>query len=228
VSNLNPHILVIDDEHQIRKLLKLTLEANGYNIHLAETGKEGLLLAANMHPHLIILDLGLPDKEGVEVLKELREWLTIPIIILSARTSETDIVSTLDAGANDYLIKPFRTGELLARVRFALRHSITPTDESVLKYGNIEIDLTAHMVKKNGEHVKLTPIEFSLLSLFARNAGKVLTHQFTVKEIWGPNFADETQYLRVYINQLRKKLEDDPAQPQFFLTESGIGYRFNG
>lgn len=218
-------ILIIDDEIQIRRLLDITLSANGYKIFNAETGKDGLNAAATHHPILIILDLGLPDADGVDILKKLREWYEKPIIILSARSSEEDIVRALDLGANDYLTKPFRTGELLARIRVAIRQSLTTTDKPILEFANISIDLTKHTVKRDNELIKLTTTEYSLLALFAKNEGRVLTHQFILKEIWGMGYVDQTQYLRVFIAQLRKKIEENPSKPSLLNTESGIGYR---
>jgi two-component system, OmpR family, KDP operon response regulator KdpE len=223
---MNEHILIIDDEIQIRRLLEITLSANGYKITEAATGKEGLLLAATGQPVIIILDLGLPDIEGLEVLKRLREWFLKPIIILSVRNAENDIIKALDYGANDYLTKPFRSGELLARIRVAIRQSQSLSDAPVLDFGQLSIDLANHMVRKNGQQVKLTTTEFSLLSLLARNEGRVLTHQYILKEVWGMGYVEQTQYLRVFMAQLRKKIEDNPSKPRFLNTESGIGYRF--
>jgi two-component system KDP operon response regulator KdpE len=222
-----PSILVIDDEIQIQRLLQITLEASGYKVHLATSGGEGLQQVAMVRPEIVILDLGLPDMDGVEVLKKLREWATFPIIILSVRASEQDIISALDAGADDYLTKPFRSGELVARVRTALRHHQTIEQGTIFQSGSLYVDLANRIVKKNEEIVKLTPTEYSLLALFVRNAGKVLTHGYILKEIWGPTFEEESQYSRVYLAQLRKKLENDPTKPQLFLTESGIGYRLS-
>jgi two-component system KDP operon response regulator KdpE len=219
-------ILIIDDEVQIRRLLEITLSANGYRIAEAATGKEGLALAATGHPVLIILDLGLPDSDGLDILKKLREWYQKPIIILSVRSSEDDIVRALDNGANDYLTKPFRTGELLARIRVAIRQSQVLADVSSLSFGSLNIDLANHMARKNNEIIKLTSTEFSLLALLAKNEGRVLTHQYILKEVWGMGYIEQTQTLRVFIAQLRKKVEDDPAKPRFLNTESGIGYRF--
>ena len=221
-------ILIIDDEVQIRRLLEITLSANGYKISEASTGREGLSLAATMHPVLIILDLGLPDSDGLEVLKKLREWYQKPIIILSVRNSEDDIIKALDNGANDYLTKPFRTGELLARIRVAIRQSQVLSDVPSLTFGSLTIDLANHMARKNNEIIKLTTTEFSLLALLAKNEGRVLTHQYILKEVWGMGYVEQTQYLRVFIAQLRKKVEDDPAKPKLLNTESGIGYRFGG
>lgn len=219
-------ILIIDDEVQIRRLLEITLSANGFKVTEASTGKEGTTLAASIQPSLIILDLGLPDIDGLELLKTLRQWYQKPIIILSVRNSEEDIVRALDSGANDYLTKPFRTGELLARIRVAIRQSQETSDNPVLTFGNLLIDLSSHIVKKDNELVKLTSTEYSLLALLAKNEGRVLTHQYILKEIWGMGYIEQTQYLRVFIAQLRKKVEDDPAKPRLLNTESGIGYRF--
>lgn len=219
-----PVIVVIEDEIQIRRLLRLNLESS-YSVIEAVNARTGFELASSHNPDLIILDLGLPDKDGFQVLKDLREWTNIPVIILSVRNSETDIINALDAGANDYLTKPFHSGELLARIRAALRHNTIDSTSPVFKVGPIEVDLAARTVKKNGEFVKLTATEFSLLSLFIKNAGKVVTHGYILKEIWGRPYSEETQYVRIYIAQLRKKLEDDHNHPKIFTTESGIGYR---
>jgi two-component system KDP operon response regulator KdpE len=221
-------ILIIDDEVQIRRLLEITLSANGYKISEASTGKEGLAHAATGHPVLIILDLGLPDSDGLDIIKKLREWYLKPIIILSVRNSEDDIIKALDNGANDYLTKPFRTGELLARIRVAIRQSQVLEDVPSLTFGSLTIDLANHMARKNNEIIKLTTTEFALLALLAKNEGRVLTHQYILKEIWGMGYVEQTQYLRVFIAQLRKKVEDDPAKPKLLNTESGIGYRFGG
>jgi two-component system KDP operon response regulator KdpE len=223
----NPEILIIDDEPQIRKMLEITLESNGYKVLQATTAKDGILMAANHPPELILLDIGLPDKNGHHVLKVIREWYNQPIIILSVRDSEEDIVMALDNGANDYLIKPFRTGELLARIRSSIR-SITGTtqQEIIVETGDLQIDFNARIVKRKDIILKLTSTEFSLISLFAKNHGKVLTHQSILKQIWGPGFTNETQYLRVFVAQLRKKIEDNPNQPAHIITESGVGYRF--
>ena len=225
----NPeHILIIDDEVQIRRLLEITLSASSYKIFEASTAKEGLVMAATQQINLILLDLGLPDMEGYELLQKIREWYQKPIIILSVRNSEEDIVKALDQGANDYLTKPFRTGELLARIRVALRQSQGPENGPVLEFGPLRIDSVNHTVHKNGELIKLTTTEFSLLALMAKNDGRVLTHQHILKEIWGVGYQEQTQYLRVFMAQLRKKIEDDPAKPKLLNTESGIGYRFGG
>ena len=219
-------ILVIDDEPQIRKLLEITLESNDYKVWLAATAKEGMVMAAHHPPELIILDLGLPDKSGHDLLRELRTWYNKSIIILSVQNSEEDIVKALDNGASDYLNKPFRSAELLARIRAAIRRNQTPNSNNILTFSNLEIDLTARIVKRNHEIIKLTSTEFNLLVLLAKNEGRVLTHQFILKEIWGPGYQSETQYLRVFIGTLRKKIEDNPNHPLHIITESGVGYRF--
>lgn len=222
----NAEILIIDDEAAIRKLLEITLESNDYAVIHAATAKEGVVAAANHPPDLIILDLGLPDESGHSVLIQLREWFTNPIIILSALTHEEDIVKALDNGANDYLVKPFRTGELLARIRSAIRGSINTESAPIINCGNLQIDLFARLVKRKDEIIKLTVTEYNLLALFAKNEGKVLTHQYLLKEVWGPGYINQSQYLRVFIAQLRKKIETDANRPEIIVTESGIGYRF--
>lgn len=220
-------ILIIDDEPQIRKLLEITLKSNDYVTFQAETAKKGILLAANHAPELILLDLGLPDMNGHDVLKELRQWYRKSIIILSVQNSENDIVTALDNGATDYLSKPFRTAELLARIRSAIRRNQNiDNNASVFLVGNLEIDLLARTVKKNGEIIKLTSTEYNLLALFVKNEGSVLTHQFILKEIWGVGSQTETQYLRVFVGTLRKKIEDLPNEPTHIITENGVGYRF--
>jgi two-component system KDP operon response regulator KdpE len=222
-----PVILIVDDEAQIRRLLELTLQGAGFDVRLASTGNEGVMKAASERPELIILDLGLPDLDGREVLKKIREWSSVPVLILSVRSAETDIVSCLDAGADDYLVKPFRTGELLARARTALRHRLTKEEKEVFTSRNLTVDLTTRTVKRGSELVKLTATEYSLLTLFVRNAGRVLTHKFILEQVWGPSHAEEAQYTRVYVGSLRKKIEKDPSNPKFILTESGIGYRLS-
>lgn len=219
-------ILIIDDEPQIRKLLEITLESNDYKVLQAETGKQGILTAANHPPELILLDIGLPDKSGHEVLKELREWYNKAIIILSVQDSENDIVSALDNGATDYLTKPFRTAELLARIRSAIRRNQMQENTSVIEIGNLQINLVNRTVKKNDEFIKLTSTEFNLISLFAKHEGSVLTHQYILKEIWGVAYQTETQYLRVFVGTLRKKIEENPNEPKHLITESRVGYRF--
>ena len=219
-------ILIIDDEIQIRRLLEISLTSNGYETIFATDGKEGLVATATNHPDLIILDLGLPDIDGLELLVKLREWFTKPIIILSVRNTEYDIIKALDNGANDYLTKPFRSGELLARVRNSIRLNTEKNNNPVMEFGSLSIDLINHVARKNNEIIKLTATEFSLLALLAKNEGRVLTHQFMLKEIWGYSYLEQTQYLRVFIAQLRKKIEENPLKPKFIITESGIGYRF--
>lgn len=220
-------ILVIDDEPQIRKLLNINLESNDYKVIQACNAKEGLALSASHLPDAVLLDIGLPDKSGHELLKELKTWYNKPVIILSVIDNEEDIVKALDNGATDYLTKPFRTGELLARLRSAIRRSqnIEP-NEVVVSSNGLEIDLVARTVKKQGEIIKLTSTEYNLLALFAKNEGKVLTHQYILKEIWGYGYQTETQYLRVFVGTLRKKIEDHPNHPEHIITESGVGYRF--
>ena len=220
-------ILIIDDEVQIRRLLEITLTANDYKVVEAENGRDGFNFAASFNPALIILDLGLPDMDGHDVLKKLRDWFTNPIIILSSRNSEEEIIKALDRGANDYLTKPFRTGELLARIRVATRQN-SEQQEATLVFDNLTIDIAKHIAYKNNEILKLTSTEYSLLTLLAKNEGRVLTHTYILKEIWGHGYTEQTQYLRVFMAQLRKKIEDDPSKPKHLITESGIGYRFKG
>lgn len=219
-------LLIIDDEIQIRRLLEITLSAHDFKIIKAGDGKEGIVAAATHQPACILLDLGLPDCDGMDILKKLRAFYQKPIIILSVRNSEEDVVNALENGANDYLTKPFRTGELLARIRSALRQNKGDDGNTILEFQQLKIDIVNHMVHKHNEIVKLTTTEFNLLVLLAKNAGRVLTHQYLLKEIWGYSYLEQTQYLRVFIAQLRKKIEDDPAKPELLITESGIGYRF--
>ncbi len=224
--NTKSNILIIDDEVQLRKLLEITLKSNDYNPTTASTAKEGLTTAIVHPPDLILLDLELPDEDGQILLKKLREWYLGAIIILSVRNSEEEIIKSLDNGANDYLTKPFRTGELLARIRTALRQTQLGNTVQKLNFSNLNIDLTNRSVTLDKESVKLTATEYSLLTLLAKNDGRVLTHQFILKNIWGPGYTDQAQYLRVFVAQLRKKIEPNPNNPKFILTESGIGYRF--
>jgi two-component system KDP operon response regulator KdpE len=219
-------ILIIDDEAQIRKLLEITLQSNNYIVNQAENAKTGLITAENHPPDMIILDLGLPDEDGQSLLQKLREWYTNPVLILSVKDTEEEIIKALDNGANDYLVKPFRTGELLARIRSALRNSVSEEGVTTINCGEIVIDLEARSIKKNNELIKLTATEYRLLSLFAKNEGKVLTHQYLLREVWGPGYVNQSQYLRVFIAQLRKKIENDANRPEYITTESGIGYRF--
>ncbi len=223
---MNNTILIVDYEIQIRRLVEITLSASGYKTIEATTGKEALQMTASHHPALIILDLGLPDMDGIDVLKNLREWFNKPILILSVRNLEEDIIHSLDKGANDYLTKPFRTGELLARIRASLRLNQNQEDNPIIEIGDLSINIVNHIVKKKDKILELTPTEFSLLNLFAKNQGCVLTHHYILKEIWGYGYIEQTQYLRVFVAQLRKKVEDDPAKPSLLITESGIGYRF--
>jgi two-component system KDP operon response regulator KdpE len=217
--------LVIDDEPQIRRLLRVTLEANGYHVIDAENGQDGIVQAAQGRPEIILLDLGLPDLDGVEVLKRIREWSRVPVIILSVRDREHDKIAALDAGADDFVTKPFGSGELLARLRTALRRSQPQPADAIFRAGKIEVDLAARVVRKAGAEVKLTPTEYALLRLLIVHAGKVLTHRQLLTDVWGPNAVEQTHYLRVHIAHLRDKLEDDAAQPKFIVTEPGVGYR---
>jgi len=218
-------ILVIDDEIQIRRFLRITLEAQHYAFLEAATARDGLVQAAMHRPDLVILDLGLPDEDGLNVLHRLREWAHVPVIVLSVRNAEEDKIALLDAGADDYLTKPFSAGELIARIRVALRHTAPPAQEGVFRSGPLEVDLVTRNVRVAGKAVKLTATEYDLLRLFVRNAGRVLTHRQILREIWGTASGDEMQYLRVYVSQLRRKMEPDPAAPQLLVTESGVGYR---
>jgi two-component system KDP operon response regulator KdpE len=218
-------ILVIDDELAIRRFLKISLEAEGHTYIEAGTGQDGLVAAATQRPELIILDLGLPDIDGLAVLKRLREWSSIPVIVLTVKDSETDKVALLDAGADDYLTKPFGVPELLARLRVALRHKQSTDAEPVLSTGDLQVDFTDRTVSIRGEIVRLTATEYELLRILAQHAGKVVTQRQLLKEIWGPQAVEQSQYLRVYIAQLRKKLERDPGSPDLIITEPGVGYR---
>lgn len=219
-------ILLIDDEPQIRKLLEINLENNGYIVSQASSGKEGIIKAASHPPDLILLDIGLPDKSGHEVLKELRTWYNNAIIILSVLNGEEDIVTALDNGANDYLTKPFRTAELLARIRSGIRRNQGQTIDSLVETGELQIDFSARSIRKNGEYLKLTATEFKLLSILAKNEGSVLTHQYLLREVWGISYQNESQYLRVFVGTLRRKIEKNHNQPEHIITETGIGYRF--
>jgi two-component system KDP operon response regulator KdpE len=229
MAELRATILVIEDEPAIKRFLRITLETQDYKVIEASRGEDGIRLAAASRPDLIILDLGLPDVDGVEVARRLREWSATPIIVVSARGREQEKVVALDAGADDYLTKPFGVAELLARVRVALRHvaasANTANGEPVFEIGDLKIDLSARSVSVAGRTVHLTPNEFKLLSVLARNAGKVLTHAQLLAEVWGPGSAGEHHYVRVYMNQLRQKLEKSAARPQYLITEPGVGYR---
>jgi len=221
-------ILVIEDEPQMQRFLRIVLQGQGYSFIEAQTGQEGLVQAATRSPDIILLDLGLPDIDGLEVTRRLREWSDIPIIVLSAREQEQDKIKALDAGADDYLTKPFGAGELLARIRVAIRHKVmqqSATGEPVFILDNLRVDMSLRQVFLNEQEVHLTPIEYKLLTILIHNAGKVVTHSQLLKEVWGPSYSKETQYLRVYMTQLRHKLESDPARPRFLINEPGIGYR---
>ena len=224
-TTISPVALVIDDEPQIRRLLRVTLEGNGYQVIDAATGNDGIVQAAQRRPEVVLLDLGLPDLDGVIVLKRLREWSKVPVIILSVRDREDDKVTALDAGADDYVTKPFNSAELLARLRAVLRHAQPQGADAIFRNGELEVDLSARVVRKSGHEIKLTPIEYSLLRLFITHAGKVLTHHLLLTEIWGPKAVSQTHYLRVHIAHLRDKIENNPARPEMLITESGVGYR---
>lgn len=219
-------ILVVDDELAVRRFLRVSLSASGYHCLEAETAEQALAQAATQSPDLILLDLGLPDRSGLEVTRRVREWSRMPIIVISARGQETDKIEALDAGADDYLTKPFGVGELLARIRVALRHAArTETGESRFTIGELAVDLGRRRVTLAGREVHLTPIEYKLLTVLVKHAGRVLTHRQLLREVWGPSTAEQTQYLRVYMGQLRHKLEKDPSRPRYFVTEPGVGYR---
>lgn len=228
MSQDNGLILLIEDEPQMQRFLRIVLQGQGFRFIEAQTGQEGLVQAATRSPDIILLDLGLPDIDGLEVTRRLREWSDIPIIVLSAREQEQDKIKALDAGADDYLTKPFGAGELLARIRVAIRHKVkqqSAAGEPVFILDNLRVDMSQRRVFLNEQEVHLTPIEYKLLTILIQNAGKVLTHSQLLKEVWGPSYSKETQYLRVYMTQLRHKLESDPARPRFLINEPGIGYR---
>jgi two-component system KDP operon response regulator KdpE len=227
MSDVPPLVLVIEDEPQMRRFLKASLESRDYGLVEAVNAREGLTQATGRNPDVILLDLGLPDLDGIELTRRLREWSRTPIIVISARGREQDKIAALDAGADDYLTKPFGVGELLARLRVALRHAAAPEGggEPVLEIGDLTVDLASRLVFRRGAEVHLTPIEYKLLAALARHAGKVVTHRQLLKEAWGPNAVEQTHYVRVYMTQLRHKLEDDPSRPRYLLTESGVGYR---
>jgi two-component system, OmpR family, KDP operon response regulator KdpE len=223
---MKPVALIIDDEVQIRRLLRVVLEGENYQVHEAETGQQGLVEIANRRPSIILLDLGLPDMEGLDVLKRLREWSEAPVLVLSVRDDEAGKVAALDAGAEDYVTKPFSTPELLARVRAAQRKTRPEEEVSVFKSGDLVVDLTARVVTRAGHEVKLTATEYAILRLFVKHPGRVLTHRHILREIWGPKSEEHRQYLRVYVTHLRQKIETDSTKPRLIKTESGIGYRF--
>jgi len=227
VTESVPVVVVVEDEKQIRRFVRTALESEGCRVFEAQGGQQGLTEAATRKPDLVILDLGLPDLDGVEFIRDLRTWSVLPIIVLSARTDENDKIAALDAGADDYLTKPFGVGELLARVRAALRRGATGSGgETVVAFGDIRLDLANRNVLRSGAPIHLTPIEYRLLSLLAGNPGKVLTHRQLLRDVWGPSHVEHSHYLRIYMAQLRQKLEADPARPRHFLTEPGVGYRF--
>lgn len=229
-SDIKHKILVVDDEPQIRKFLRVSLQGNGFSVEEAEDGAQGVRLVASVKPDLVILDLGLPELDGQEVITKVREWTSVPIIVLSVRSTEDEKVKALDRGADDYVVKPFAVDELVARVKSVLRRAVQQENDGETKIvaGPLEIDLLARIVKIEGNKVKLSPKEFNLLKYLATNAGKVLTHRQLLKEVWGEAYTHDNQYLRVYMGQLRKKIERDAAEPQFLMTEQGVGYKFVG
>ncbi len=222
-------VLVVEDEKQIRRFVRTSLEAQGHKVFEAQTAREGLIEAGTRKPDLVVLDLGLPDMDGVEFLRDLRTWSAMPVIVLSARADEADKIAALDAGADDYLTKPFGVGELLARVRVALRRVATgPEGDAVVEFGDVRVDLGNRAVLRAGASVHLTALEYRLLSVLARNIGKVITHRQLLRDVWGPSHIEQSHYLRIYMAQLRHKLEADPARPRHLLTETGVGYRLVG
>lgn len=227
MSASQPVIVVIEDDPPLRRFLRTLLSVHGFRVFEADTGKHGLIETGVRKPDLVILDLGLPDLDGVQVIERLRAWTSLPILILSARGAEQDKIAALDAGADDYLTKPFGSGELLARLRVALRHAAMNPEErsTVFASGKLKVDLAKRLVYLNDQEVHLTPIQYRLLALLVKHAGKVLTHRQILREVWGPVHANDVHYLRIYMSQLRQKLEEDPARPQYLLTEPGIGYR---
>ncbi len=222
-----PVIVLIEDEPQIRRFLRANLLSQGYRLFEAVTGGDGLIEAATRQPDVVVIDLGLPDMDGIDVIRRLREWTNVPVIVLSARGQERDKVAALDAGADDYVSKPFGAGELLARIRVALRHAASPGggEDATFTVGDLQVDLARRQVLVAGKEVHLTPIEYRLLTTLVRHAGKVLTHSQLLKEVWGPSHSSDAHYLRVYMVQLRRKLEVDPTRPRYLLTEPGVGYR---
>ena len=228
----SPTVVLIEDEPQIRRFVRNALQAEGWQVHEADGVKKGLIEAGTRKPDLLVLDLGLPDGDGLDVIRDVRSWSGVPIIVLSARSDETDKIAALDAGADDYLTKPFGTGELLARVRANLRRPRNAAtdvaladDDPMFRFGDVEVDRTAHIARRAGEEVHLTPTEYRLLSVLMANAGRVLTHRQLLREVWGPSHTEQSHYLRIYMGHLRQKLEADPSQPQLLLTETAVGYR---
>jgi two-component system, OmpR family, KDP operon response regulator KdpE len=222
-----PVALILEDEPEIRRFVRSALEAEGWQAVEAETVRQGLVESATRRPDLVIADLGLPDGDGVDFVRELRHWSGVPIIVLSARTDERDKVAALDAGADDFITKPFGVAELLARSRANLRRARAgrPSAEAAFRFGDVDVDLAARLVRRRGVEVHLTPIEYRLLGVLIGNAGRVLTHRYLLREVWGPHYSDRTHYLRIFMGNLRHKLEDDPAQPRHLMTETGVGYR---
>lgn len=230
MSTPSPVAVLIEDEPQIRRFVRAALEAEGWQVFEAATAQHGLRDAATRKPDLLVLDLGLPDGDGLDVIRDVRSWSAVPIVVLSARVEEDDKIAALDAGADDYLTKPFGVGELLARVRANLRRprnagSDGQADESLFRFGEVEVDRQARLIRRAGTEVHLTPIEYRLLLVLVTNAGRVLTHRQLLREVWGPSHAEQGHYLRVYMGHLRQKLEADPSQPQHLLTETAVGYR---
>ena len=223
----SPVAVLIEDERQIRRFVRSALESEGWTVHESETMKQGLVEAGTRKPDLVVVDLGLPDGDGVDLIRDLRTWSGVPVIVLSARTDESDKVNALDAGADDYLTKPFGVAELLARVRATVRRRAQPagSEKPAITFGDIEVDLVARTVKRRGELVHLTPIEYRLLAQLIANAGRVLTHRQILRDVWGPSHVESPHYVRVYMGHLREKLEDDPAQPKHLITETAVGYR---
>ena len=225
MSEKGLRVLVIDDEPQIRKLLKVSLGAHGYDVHESMSGMDSVVQAADIKPDLVILDLGLPDIDGKEVVRRLREWSDVPILILTARDQEKEKIDALDAGADDYITKPFSMGELLARMRVSVRRSAHVGEDPVIQCGDLSIDQAQRRVMVDAQEIKLTPTEYDIIKILAQNAGKVLTHRQLLKAVWGDTYSDDTHYIRVYIGQLRRKIEPNPTQPRYIVTESGVGYR---
>jgi two-component system KDP operon response regulator KdpE len=229
MSNPVPVAVIVEDEPQIRRFVRGALEGEGWQVHEAESMRRGLTEAGTRKPDLIVLDLGLPDGDGVELIRDVRGWSPVPIIVLSARADEADKIAALDAGADDYLTKPFGVGELLARVRANLRRpraaACAEEAETLFRFGDVQVDRQARVVRRAGQEVHLTPIEYRLLSVLMANAGRVLTHRQLLREVWGPSHAEQNHYLRIYMGHLRQKLEADPAQPRHLLTETAVGYR---
>ena len=225
MSEKGLRVLVIDDEPQIRKLLKVSLGAHGYDVHESMSGMDSVVQAADIKPDLVILDLGLPDIDGKEVVRRLREWSDVPILILTARDQEKEKIDALDAGADDYITKPFSMGELLARMRVSVRRSAHVGEDPVIQCGDLSIDLAQRRIMVDAQEIKLTPTEYDIMKILAQNAGKVLTHRQLLKAVWGDTYSDDTHYIRVYIGQLRRKIEPNPTQPRYIVTESGVGYR---